>query len=229
MLPRAILREPLDVILVGIGTQGDVAPVATLGAALKARGHGVTLVADALHERLAAAAGLAFHSSAPPGAALQAAANADLWHRRRGFPVVLDGFVLPAIAPTFGYVAERWRTRSRPLVVAGTTWALGPRIAHEKLGVPYVTLHLCPTNLRSNTLPPDFDDLHMTGAWPGFLKNLLWWLLDTAYLDRPVVPALNAFRRTLGRPGVGGVMHRWLHSPGSVVCLFAPWFAPPQP
>jgi rhamnosyltransferase subunit B len=228
MLLRAILREPLDVILVGIGTQGDVAPVATLGAALKARGHGVTLVADALHQRLAEAAGLAFQRSAPPEAAAQATQNADLWHRRRGFSVVLNGFVLPALEPTFAYVAERWRQRTRPLVVAGTTWALGPRIAHEQLGVPYATLHLCPTNLRSNTLPPDFDDLHMTGAWPGFVKNLLWWLLDTAYLDRPVLPALNAFRRTLGLADVRRVMHGWLHSPQSVVCMFAPWFAPPQ-
>jgi UDP:flavonoid glycosyltransferase YjiC (YdhE family) len=224
-----VVSEPLEILLVGIGTQGDVLPLATLGAALKARGHDVTLVADAMHARLGAAAGLAFQASALPEPAAQAAAHPQLWHHRRGFRIVLDGFVLPALQPTYDYVVRRWDSRRKPLVVAGTTWALGPRIAHEKLKVPFVTLHLCPTNLRSNCLPPEFAGLRMTPAWPDFVKTLAWWLLDRAYLDPKVLPALNAFRRTLGLGDVDRVMQGWLHSPQAIIGLFPPWFAPPQP
>ncbi len=222
-----MLLMPIDVVLVAAGTQGDVAPVAALGRALKARGHAVTLVADAMHARHAHE--LDFHPAAPPEHALAAAADPRLWHYARGYRVVLGGFVLPAIAPTYAYVAERWAKRQRALVVAGTTWALGPRIAHENLGVPYATLHLCPVNLRSNRAPPLFRGLRMTGAWPSFVKDLVWWLLDRAYLDGPVLPTLNAFRERLGLPTVRRVMHRWLHSPQAVLGLFPETFAPPQP
>jgi UDP:flavonoid glycosyltransferase YjiC (YdhE family) len=52
----------MRIVLCGVGSQGDIQPLLALGAALRARGHDVTLCAGANYADAAAGAGLAFRS-----------------------------------------------------------------------------------------------------------------------------------------------------------------------
>jgi UDP:flavonoid glycosyltransferase YjiC (YdhE family) len=52
----------MRIVLCGVGSQGDIQPLLGLGAALRGRGHDVTLCAGADYADAAASAGLAFHS-----------------------------------------------------------------------------------------------------------------------------------------------------------------------
>ena len=64
----------MNILLTPIGSGGDVLPFIRLGMALKARGHGVTVITNSLYEPLARHAGLAFVEWISPEA-MQAAAN----------------------------------------------------------------------------------------------------------------------------------------------------------
>ena len=75
----------MNILLNPAGSSGDILPFIRLGMALKARGHGVTVITNSLYEPLARHAGLAFVEWISPEA-MQAAANGpDLWHPTRGF------------------------------------------------------------------------------------------------------------------------------------------------
>ena len=52
----------MHVVLISIGTDGDIFPYAGLGAALRARGHAVTLLASEHYEPLAVRHGFAFQA-----------------------------------------------------------------------------------------------------------------------------------------------------------------------
>ena len=51
----------MNVILASVGTDGDIFPYVGIGAALRDRGHDVTLLASEHYESLATSHGFAFH------------------------------------------------------------------------------------------------------------------------------------------------------------------------
>ena len=90
------------VMLMGLGSSGDVNPLLGIGTALRDRGHDVTFVSAPQFESAASSIGADFH---PIGTAAEydaVYADPDLWHPRRGLGVF------------FPYAAGR---RSRRLVI----------------------------------------------------------------------------------------------------------------
>src|SRR3712207_133628 len=81
-------RRSLNVLLVPVGSHGDVHPFVGVGMALRRRGHRVTGLTNPHFEELIVRAGLGF---APLGTREQyheAAQDADLWKGHKAFRVV---------------------------------------------------------------------------------------------------------------------------------------------
>src|SRR5205085_4848472 len=70
----------MHVILATVGTDGDVFPHVGLAAALRARGHRVTLAAPEPYRARADALGIGFHPLATAAEAERMLADPDLWH-----------------------------------------------------------------------------------------------------------------------------------------------------
>jgi rhamnosyltransferase subunit B len=216
-----------NILLLPIGSSGDVHPFVALGLALRDRGHRVTVITGAYFERLIRQAGLKFVGLGTIEQFESVLLHPDGWHPRRGFKVVFQWGVLPWLRPIYDLVAERYIPGET--LVAASPLALGARLAQEKLGVPMVSVQLQPAILRSVYQAPVLPGLAMPDWLPAVCKRLAYWLGDRLVLDPVVAPATNAVRAELGLPPVRRLLDQWWHSPERMIGLYPPWFAPPQP
>jgi rhamnosyltransferase subunit B len=216
-----------NILLMPVGSHGDVHPFVALGRTLQARGHDVTLLTSAYFEPLANKAGLPFVGIGTAQDFLACLDHPDMWHPSRGFRVIAESGLLPWMRHAYQLIAERY-VPGRTVVVSSML-GFGPRIAQEKLGVPLATIHLQPSALYSKHAPPELA-LTMALPWyPRWFKRLLFWAGFRFVIDAAVGPQTNAFRAELGLAPVRGFLNKWIHSPQCVIGLFPPWFGPPQP
>lgn len=208
-------------LLPTLGSAGDVHPFVALALALQARGHRATLLTNPLFQPLIERCGLGFEAVGSLERARAAIHNPDIWHPRRGLPLVLQ-IMASAVAEVFAILERRAEAGT---VVAASTLALGARIAQDKLGLPTATVHLQPSVLRSLEGPLVLSAWHL--RWqPRWSKAALFWLIDREWIDPVLQPAVNTLRRQLGLAPVERVLHHWVHSPQCVLGMFPSWFAP---
>jgi rhamnosyltransferase subunit B len=210
-------------VLVPVGSHGDVHPFVGLGVELKRRGHDVLVITNGHFESLIRRAGLGFAEFGTAEQYDKVTRNADLWHPMRGFQAVMDSFLdgLPVMYET---IIGRLTPGT---VLVGSSLAFAARIAQEKLGVPYATVHLQPSIVRSIEDPPRLPGIFMPPWMPRPLRRLQWWMADTLVVDRLVGPKLNGLRHELGLPPVKHILDQWWHSPRLTIGLWPAWFAPP--
>lgn len=220
----ATVRE-LHVLLPTIGSAGDVLPMLELGLALKRRGHRATIVTNELFTDIVREAGLGFIAMGTAAEAEAAIADPRLWHPVKSFECVAERGLIPYLPRLYEIIAGQ---ASRDLVVAAPGTCLGARVAQEKLGVPLATVHLQPAMLRSLLDAGRQGRLNMGPGMPRLVKRSLFWLIDNYFVNRLLLPELNAFRGSLGLTPVNDVFARYLHSTELVIGLFPEWFAPPQ-
>ena len=223
-------REPrnrsLHILLVPLGSAGDVHPFVAVGAALRQRGHLVTVITSPVFERLVRHIGLEF---VPVGTAEEFDAllqDPHLWEFRRGFEVVAKA-VLTATPQIYQIISERYVAGETIVAAAGL--AFGARIAQERLGVPLATIQLQPAAFQSVYQSPVLHPwLSRIDLLPRPLKR---GVLRFAYFlaDRIVGPETNRFRAALGLPPARRFLGDWWNSPRRVIGLFPEWFGPPQP
>jgi UDP:flavonoid glycosyltransferase YjiC (YdhE family) len=194
----------MNVLVIGLGSAGDVHPMAALALALRRRGHRATLAACPAFEPLARRAGLEFIGL-----------GAEEEH------------LLPVMRPVYEIVAQH--SRSSATLVVAPAKAFGARIASERLSVPLVTAHLQPSLLRSVHQPPIYGFPDVLGRLPRPLRRLYLRAVDRFFMDRRLAPEVNAFRAELGLSPIRRIFDSWVHSEHLVLGLFPDWFAPPQP
>lgn len=217
----------MQVVLATLGSAGDVYPFIRIGHGLRARGHDVAFLTSSYFEVLVRENGFAFHSIGETERYEQLAAHPDFWEPGKGFAPMVELLVSPALRPVYDFVAAHYQP-GRTVVVA-STWALGARVAQEKLGVPVVTVHLSPAMFRSAYRAPRFAGLNLGSAIPSVIKRTIWCAVDRFVTDPVVAPAVNALRQDVGLPPQRRMLHDWIHSPDRVLGLFPEWFAPRQP
>ncbi len=209
----------LNVLLVPLGTEGDVYPFVGLGIALKARGHRVVLIANERFRPLAECNGLLFAAAGTAEEHLAAISNRHLLTRPvLGALPLRDWFCRP-IAPQYEAIAENADPGNTVIVAAG--FASAARFAHEKLGIPWVLVALHPIIL------PVMAQIPNVPAWlPQFGKRLGWrigavcgqWIMGRY---------VNALRARLELPSIAGLPPEWWLSPTCVIGVFPEWFGEP--
>lgn len=218
----------MNILLVSVGSSGDVHPFVGMGMELLRRGHRATLITGGYFEPLARQAGLEFADFAPPGWDYRALLdNARVWGKFSGPRTVFRQAVAPLIRPAYAAIAARHEPGQTVLVASSL--ALAGRLARDRLGIPLATVHLSPSIFRTDFEGPKLPGLVMGPRVPAWLKRLQFWLVDRLAIDPLVCPALNAMGRELGLPPVRRVMHQYWHSPERVLGLFPDWFGWPQP
>jgi rhamnosyltransferase subunit B len=231
----------MDFLLATTGSAGDVYPFLTLGRALAARGAEVALAAPGAFRPRADAEGLSLIELEGGGRAsgrsterlplgvivkrgidLLTLSLAGKWRK-----LARSSTVVPLLGPAYDLIA-RHHVPGRTVVVASGP-LLGARIAHDRLGVPLVTVHLSPWVLRSAHRAPLAPPLRLPGWLPPWAKRGAYRALDSLVLDPLLAGPVNRLRREVGLPPVRRVLHEWRHSPQLVLGLFPSWFAAAQP
>jgi rhamnosyltransferase subunit B len=212
----------MHAILVTLGTDGDVFPYVGLGAALRSRGHRVTLVASAHYERLAAAHGLGFRAlvSAEENDALFG--HPDFWHPRKTVPLQLR-WGLGQLQRNYELLSK---LISNDAVLLAVPALLAVGLAHEKWGTPLISVVLQPWMIPSAIAPPLMTGLLPLRGAPPFVWKMIWAGSNVAgdiFIGRHV----NRVRTSLGLKPVRGFFRNWL-SCQLVLGLFPDWYAAPQ-
>jgi rhamnosyltransferase subunit B len=208
----------MRVLLVTLGTAGDLVPFLALGKGLRERRHDVTILGNGYYRETALREGLAFVDLCSADEHVKRTKQRNHWTRlraaREGGKNLLEDLPRVYDAVTAHYV--RGET-----VVAAAGLMFGARIAQEKLGLPLATVHLYPSSFRS------LDDPMFWPRWvPRPLRRLTFRMTDHL-IDRHFGREINAFRGRLGLPPVSPLL-RWWHSPQLVLGLFPTWLSPPQ-
>lgn len=216
----------MQVIMVAIGSAGDVYPFIGLGKALVEQGHGVTLCSMPAFQAAIEQQGLEFVPVCDEQTYRQAMDDPRLWEPKTSFGTLWQA-IAGMLEPVYRYVASR---RFEDIVVVGSLWALGARIAHERYGIPYLSVQVSPSTLLSAHVPPVHPKFNVSPRMPLSLRKWLWRGIEYLSLDRTCAPAIDALRHKVGLTGtVQRVFSQWLHAPQGVLCLFPDWFAAPQP
>lgn len=216
--------KQMKVLLVGLGSAGDVHPNIALGVELTRRGHEVVLIAAGVFRDLAAQAGLKFFGLGTDEEHYAIIRNPDLWHPLKAFSFVAEHIILKWMRPVYHFIEGNYEPGSTIVAAPGT--AFGARIAQEKLGVPLATLHLQPSMLRSSLDPACYKIPDIVRPMPVWLRKVYYRAIDWLEIDRRLLKGTNVFRRELGLPAVHRVFDGWLHSTQLVIGLFPYWFAP---
>ena len=220
-MPRA---GSLHAILSSFGTHGDVYPYIGVGAALRARGHRVTLVADGSYRNLADKFGFEFREFATAQEADELFSDPNFWHPIKGPAVGAKWGVhkIPAQYKIFADLANDGDT-----IFVASPAVFGARLAHETHSRPIVSLVLQPWMVASSIAPPTMPAKLTLPRWaPGFIKAAYWELIEGVGYGL-VGRHLNRFRKQLGLPPVWRVFHWWL-SPQRIIGCFPDWYGQPQ-
>ena len=216
----------MKIVLVPVGSDGDVYTYVGVGVALRGRGHNVSVVSNPHFHPFIEGAGLRcvpFGTTEQYDAVIQ---HPDLWHPTRGLGVITATLEQTALE-LYRVLEAECRTGDTTLVGSGL--AFPARVAHETLGVPFVTMHLQPSSLMSvHDMPVLHPWLTRVNALPTSAKRVLLSILDRA-ADRILTPAANALTVELGLPRVRHITSEWWHSPQRVIGRFPEWYAPRQP
>jgi len=208
-----------------LGSAGDILPLINLSQALSKRGFQTKLIASPVFQKLSSDSNVGF---IPLGTDHQFNAminNPDLWHPTRGFSVIVQHGILPFLRPLFEIICT---FDPKDTLVVSPLLLFGAHLAYEKYGVPFVTLQLQPSLLRSVFAPPVLGEFQIPGWLPPNLVNLYYKMLDRSFIDPVLAPSINAFRSDLGLPPIHRILDRYVFSPIRNICLFPDWFAPPQ-
>ncbi|MET0265275.1 MAG: glycosyltransferase [Duganella sp.] len=217
---------PARILILAVGSAGDVYPFIAAGQVLRARGHAVTLVASANFRDRVEHAGLHFVSGISQQDLDAGVADPDLWHPLKGFATIWKHMArhLPG-----AYAQQLALVEQGPTLVVASTLGLSGRLLQETHGVPLVTVHLAPSCFFSAHDTAVRRGRHWPRAWPRWAVRLTLSVVERLLVDPVVRPAVNSLRARLGLAPVRHVMSRWLHSPARVVCAWPAWFAAPQP
>ncbi|MCC6572991.1 MAG: glycosyltransferase [Planctomycetes bacterium] len=216
-----------NILIVPIGSAGDVHPFVGIGAALKARGHRVTILTSGYFRGLVEKMALDFVEIGTKEEFEAYLKHPDAWHPTRALRFVMDATINKVLPAT----VEALKQRNEPgnTIVVGSTLAFGTRVAQEAFNLPTVTCHLSPSVFRTVYDMPCLPGLTFVRLLPKFMRRLMWKFADATMIDNLFAPPINAYRATLGLPPVRGIMDQWWHSPQRVIGLFPDWFGPMQP
>ncbi|MGR9106948.1 MAG: glycosyltransferase [Gammaproteobacteria bacterium] len=216
----------MDVLLVTLGTAGDVDPFLAIGCELKRRSHHVTLVSNDYFRPAAERMGLDFEGFGSIEHYRSVLADPDIWHPVRGYRILLRELFLGSMRPAFEVIE---RLRNNRSVLVAPCYLYGARIAAEKFSLPLATVVLQPASLWSTERPSIFSSVSWHRFIPLRLQGLLAKALAHFYLEPQLAPETRQFRRELGLPHADRIATRWPYSPDRVIGLFPEWFASPVP
>ena len=217
----------MRILLLPVGSHGDVHPFVGLGLRLKKAGYDVVVATSGAFRELVERVGLSFAELGTAEEFDDLASNTDLWHPLKAASFIARNAMLPGMRRQFELI--RSLADGQETMLVGSALGLGSSLAHEALGLPFVVLHLQPAVIWSAYRSPKLARYALySERVPRWLKNLQFRIGIRLMFDRHLLKPANAYRRELGLRSVDSVWEM-MHSPQRIIGMFPSWFAPPQP
>ncbi len=215
----------MKILLITLGSRGDINPIICLGLALKNKGHEVTIISSEVYGAIVTASGLSFITCSTASEYHNVINNPDFYDAQKSFKVIAQYMLLDPMRRIYEIIANYDPANT---VLVATQFMLGARIAHEKLGFPLVTVCLQPMSFWSEIEPPVYPGGSLQKL-PAFLKKIMLRITDRFLMDKTLSPQVNQFRQELGLMPVNKIYSRWMFSPQKIIGFFPVWFTAPAP
>lgn len=216
----------MNILILAVGSYGDVLPLVGLGREFCSRGHTVTLFTNGHFGNLIQQAGLNFVALGSADEYDAMADNPTLWHPRKGWRLLMKRLVSGALEDSYRLLKSK--VIQGNTIMISSSLGFAARLLQETQYLPHVTVHFSPGVFHSAHQSPKIPGLSLPDWLPVPFKQGIWKFLDHTMMDPVVKSKLNRFRHQLGLPSVSRIFHDWLHSPDLVLGLFPEWFAAPQ-
>lgn len=217
----------MTILILAVGSYGDVLPLVGMARRLQQRGHAVTMFTSAHFKELVHNTGVEFVAMGTADDYDAMANNPALWHPHKGWRLIMKRLVSSALEETYSRLKSKVIQGNTMLV--SSTLGFAARLLQETHHIPHATVHFSPGVFHSAHQAPKIPGLPLPDWLPVAFKHHMWKFLDHTMIDPVVKTRLNRFRHQLGLPPVSRIFHNWLHSPDLVLGLFPEWFATPQP
>jgi UDP:flavonoid glycosyltransferase YjiC (YdhE family) len=216
----------MKILVITIGSRGDVNPFLLLALKLKSAGHDVVFCASENFRNLVEGQGIKFlrHSSQQEYETV--AHHPDLWHYRKALPTLMKKALLPATRTIYPLIM---RERSNDFLVVAPATALAAKLAEEAAGIKLAQLHLAPCMFRSMRDTAQIGTVPMGDKLPVWYKKLVWWSIDMFIIDPCIKRELNSFRRDIGLKPISRILHNWIFSSHLNAAVFSRHIAQQQP
>jgi UDP:flavonoid glycosyltransferase YjiC (YdhE family) len=212
----------MHVLLMPVGSSGDNHPFVGLGAALKRRGHRVTVATNGYFRKLVEREGLGYVEIGTAEDYLRAMDHPDLWHPTRAFRAVV-AFLGDAVRRQYDVVRDA--VAGGDTIVAAGSLAFGARVAREVHDFPLVSVHLQPGILWSAAVPPVHGPVRLPDWLPRWVVRAYWRFAQWSAIDPAMAPVIEPLRRELGLTPTRRYLDTWWNSPDRILGLFPDWYA----
>lgn len=217
----------MNVLLLPLGSAGDVLPFIWLGRRLRERGHRVGMITSCPFASAAGRAGFDFLPLDEEGDYERMIADPRVWKLFTGTAEVFR-FAGQATETMAAKIESLLTTDRRPDLMLSSSMGYGARLMRELHDIPLVNTHLQPAVMVSAHDPPVFfPGMEGFGRWPLLLRRLL--LRGPNPADWFAGPAIRRACRARGVKPPRRPFWQWSHSPDGTLALFPNWFAAPQP
>jgi sterol 3beta-glucosyltransferase len=176
----------MRILIVAVGSRGDVAPLTGLGTALRGAGFDVSVASYGMFEDLITGCGLGFRLVPGDPQLLVASEQGQRWQDRGTGPVSPIRFVrliAGHLRDVNAALLQAARQDTDVLLAAGLAWFGGYRIA-EGLGLPSIGLALQPTHPTSQFPPPGLMTRSL-GGWGNRALTRALMAAGVAAVDKP--------------------------------------------
>ena len=164
----------MRVLLLPMGSAGDVHPFLGIGVELKKRGHEVIAIVNEHFKKATLDAGLSYVEVWYSRTDFRKISDdPDLWNPKKGLEVIFNKGVLPNLEPAMKLVTEQHKVGDT-ILLSGTL-GLAARCASEKLNIPMATCHLAPSCFLSTYRTPKIEGVPMPDWAPRIWKRFIWW------------------------------------------------------
>lgn len=216
----------MHVVLLPLGSAGDVFPFLWLGRLLKAQGHQVTMIVACVFDDIVRKAGLEVIPMGTQEEFDRFIADPRVWKLYEGTKLVFQ-YAAENTEPVHDLIQSLIDSGRRPDLLIAACTVFGARLAREKQGIPLVTVHVQPAVMISAYEPPILlpGMQHLRKLPLGFRK---WLIRLPNPADRFAGPHIRRACIKHGVPPPQSVWWDWGHSPDGVLALFPAWFAQPQ-
>ncbi|MEO8185115.1 MAG: nucleotide disphospho-sugar-binding domain-containing protein [Deltaproteobacteria bacterium] len=204
-------------VFTGIGTKGDVFPLAALAQEMLRRGYQAHLLANAGYEALAASHGVGFTpvTIAQTNNLMSASEN-------------LTQHVFPSYDPTIEYLRQQV-DQGQSLVVVNLDEFSASNMLCERYELPLCRIHLTPHRIRSLIRPPWPHRQHLEGRLGStYRKYRLPYIYAQMSKAPPFMAGLNRFRHRVGLAPVV-TLGEIDAAVTTRVGFFPSWYAEPAP
>ena len=213
---------PLRIVLIGIGTRGDIQPLMALSQGLMRRGHRVRLLADSDSKPLADGLGIPNEPLLDSVRELADLGMRALAPRPAREKIALTKTLRLWFVPYAQQIAERCLAAARTcdLIIAGPAAKTVASALNELTRIPYVVVHYAPSiHTRAFRLPEALNQR--------FLPARLACALHQGVINWFAVPFHRALRRALRLPVCSPARAVRRYPPACVLCAFSPTVVPP--